>query len=91
MRHMRHKNLNYEAEMPSTFLAIKSTIYLNMLLFLPKRHITNNSRMALFMRDEFLFQSDDHCKYFQNKNTHTMLCVCLNNKCFCLQMLNTTH
>ena len=24
MRHMRHKNLNYEAEMPSTFLAINN-------------------------------------------------------------------
>ena len=87
MRHMRHKNSNYETEMPSTFL----TIYLNKLLFLLKRHITNNKRMTLFIRDEFLLQSDDHCKYFQNKNTHTMLCVCLNNKCFCLQMLNTTH
>ena len=79
-------------EMQSTFFfAMTSHPFVMICIIDVKKSYHYKICITLSIRDVFLFQNDDHSKYFHNKNTHTMLCVCLNNKCFCLQMLNTTE
>ena len=81
----------FEVMQSTFFFAMTSHPFVMICIIDVKKSYHYKICITLSVRDVFLFQNDDHSKYFHNKNTHTMLCVCLNNKCFCLQMLNTTE
>ena len=81
-------------EMQSTFFSLffNYTVYVDELYYWLRHFISQlKNRITLFIWHGFLFLNDDHSKYFHKKNIHTMRCVYLNNKCYCLQTLNITH